>query len=214
MAPSNGRASSRTIHTSSSSTSTFPRPQSHDHRSSLSVEFVVQSVVCFCVFYFVQLCVQWQKQQHKQHQQKLTETAQEATTSPTPLAKHTAENPQSDQLSLQPVKRTPPKFIMSEDRHNLSEPRLVPPGSAEAHAFVAEARVLHGNEKVSANYDGPVFVVDVYRSGVDDPVDTVVVTDETLPPRKNRKGKVAWRLPDLEAAKGGRLVRFISRVYF
>ena len=48
--------------------------------------------------------------------------------------------------------------------------------------------------------------MDVFREGVDDPVDTVVITDETLPPRKNRKGKVAWRLPDLESAKGGRLV--------
>lgn len=55
-------------------------------------------------------------------------------------------------------------------------------------------------------YEGPVFLVDVFREGVDDPVDTVVITDETLPPRKNRKGKVAWRLPDLESAKGGRLV--------
>jgi hypothetical protein len=46
----------------------------------------------------------------------------------------------------------------------------------------------------------------VYRHGVADAVETVIVTDETLPPRKNKKGKVIWCLPDMESAKGGRLV--------
>lgn len=104
---------------------------------------------------------------------------------------------------------------MSEDRHTLSQPRFLPPATPQAVTAVAEARLMHpkltasdtvSHKKNARPYEGPVFLVDVFRNGVDDPVDTVVITDETLPPRKNRKNKVAWRLPDLESAKGGRLV--------
>lgn len=104
---------------------------------------------------------------------------------------------------------------MSEDRHTLSQPRFLPPATPHAVSAIAEARLMHpkltaaetvSHKKNARPYEGPVFLVDVFRNGVDDPVDTVVITDETLPPRKNRKGKVAWRLPDLESAKGGRLV--------
>lgn len=37
--------------------------------------------------------------------------------------------------------------------------------------------------------------MDVFRLGVDDPVDCVLISEETLPPRLNKKGKVVWRLP-------------------
>jgi len=117
---------------------------------------------------------------------------------------------------------------MSEDRHTISEPRLIPPGTAEAKAALTEAMTMHPNafpdssssnvnsSTIMTNYDKPIFEVDIYRQGVEQPVDTVIVTDETLPPRKNRKGssssskKVAWRLPDLESAKSGRLPSFGS----
>jgi len=58
-----------------------------------------------------------------------------------------------------------------EDRHAFSEPRS---------AF---------------GYDQPTWNVDVYRKGVGDPVFTLVINNETLPPRM-RKKKVVWRLPD------------------
>ena len=115
------------------------------------------------------------------------------------------------------TKSNPPSTLqaMSEDRHTLSQPRFLPPATPQAVSAIAEARLMHpkltasetaSHKKNARPYEGPVFLVDVFRNGVDDPVDTVVITDETLPPRKNRKGKVAWRLPDLESAKGGRLV--------
>ena len=95
----------------------------------------------------------------------------------------------------------------------------------QAETAVAEARLLHPKLPASGSsshkknlqrpYEGPVFLVDVFRIGVDDPVDAVVITDETLPPRKNKKGKIAWRLPDLESAKGGRLVsKQLVRLFF
>lgn len=108
---------------------------------------------------------------------------------------------------------------MSEDRHTLSQPRFLPPATPQAVSAIAEARLMHPKltasettslKKNARPYEGAVFLVDVFRNGVDDPVDTVVITDETLPPRKNRKGKVAWRLPDLESAKGRRLPSFAS----
>jgi len=37
--------------------------------------------------------------------------------------------------------------------------------------------------------------VDIYRKGVNDPIDTLVLSDECLPPRKNKRGKIVWRLP-------------------
>lgn len=58
-----------------------------------------------------------------------------------------------------------------EVRHVLSEPRIK-----------------------SAEPGNLVWLVDIFRKGVPDPIDTIEVSDETLPPRKKR-GKVAWRLP-------------------
>jgi hypothetical protein len=60
-----------------------------------------------------------------------------------------------------------------EDRHNLATPRLSKSSSSTLL----------------------VWNVDIYRKGVTDPVDTIEISDETLPPRLNKKGKVVWRLP-------------------
>mmetsp|Transcript_10182 Transcript_10182/g.21234 ORF Transcript_10182/g.21234 Transcript_10182/m.21234 type:complete len:523 (+) Transcript_10182:128-1696(+) len=64
-----------------------------------------------------------------------------------------------------------------EDRHTISDPRPL---------------VL---EKVGSDDDLPSWEVDIIR---DDTVvvDTVVLNNENLPPRTNKKGKVVWRLPD------------------
>jgi hypothetical protein len=59
-----------------------------------------------------------------------------------------------------------------EERHSFSDPRPAPNG----------------------HNDLPSWNVDVYREGVPDPVFTLLVNDETLPPRM-RKKKVVWRLP-------------------
>lgn len=56
------------------------------------------------------------------------------------------------------------------DTHSFSSPRPVP------------------DSKV------PTWEVDVLREGVDEPIATLIVNDETLPPRKNRK-KTLWKLP-------------------
>lgn len=37
--------------------------------------------------------------------------------------------------------------------------------------------------------------VDIYRKGVNEPVDSIIISDITLPPRKNKRGKIVWRLP-------------------
>lgn len=58
-----------------------------------------------------------------------------------------------------------------EDRHTFSEPRPA-----------------HGYDKLTWN-------VDVFREGVDDPVLTLVIDADTMPPRM-RKKKVVWRLPE------------------
>ncbi len=64
-----------------------------------------------------------------------------------------------------------------EDRHTISDPRPL---------------VL---EKIGSDDDLPSWEVDIIR---DDTVivDTVVLNNENLPPRTNKKGKVIWRLPD------------------
>ena len=59
-----------------------------------------------------------------------------------------------------------------EDRHALSEPRL----------------------QSSTDKDCLVWLVDIYRNGVVSPIDTIEISEVTLPPRK-KKGKVVWRLP-------------------
>ena len=63
-----------------------------------------------------------------------------------------------------------------EDRHAVSEPRLV------------ESIGRDGNFL-------PSWEVDILR---DDTVivDTFVLNNEVLPPRTNKRGKVVWRLPD------------------
>eukprot|EP00804_Cyclotella_cryptica_P026030 CCRYP_019309-RA/>CCRYP_019309-RA protein AED:0.04 eAED:0.04 QI:88/1/1/1/1/1/2/1276/479 len=72
----------------------------------------------------------------------------------------------------------PPTTLIMEDRHSISEPRAI----------------------VRRNFGSPSYVeweVDILR---DDTVvvDTLTLTDEVLPPRTNKKGKVVWRLPDSE----------------
>jgi hypothetical protein len=72
----------------------------------------------------------------------------------------------------------PPTNLIMEDRHSISEPRPI----------------------VRRNIGGPTDVeweVDILR---DDAVvvDTLILTDDVLPPRTNKKGKVVWRLPDSE----------------
>lgn len=37
--------------------------------------------------------------------------------------------------------------------------------------------------------------VEIYRNGVNTPIDTIVLSDESLPPRTNKRGKIVWRLP-------------------
>lgn len=63
---------------------------------------------------------------------------------------------------------------MSEDRHSFSDPRIA--------------------EGVSSG-DSLSWEVDVFRKGVEGPVDTLRVNNENLPPRVNKKGKTVWRLP-------------------
>lgn len=74
-----------------------------------------------------------------------------------------------------------------EDRHTLSEPRL--------------KTTNNDNDTTSL-----VWLVDIYRKGVTNPVDTIDICDESLPPRLNKKGKVLWRLP----SDKDRLVSFLS----
>ena len=58
-----------------------------------------------------------------------------------------------------------------EDRHYLSEPRPI------------------------SGLDLPTWDVDILREGVDTPIMTIRVDNETLPPRR-RKKKIVWKLPD------------------
>jgi hypothetical protein len=58
-----------------------------------------------------------------------------------------------------------------EERHALSQPRIKSPESGSL-----------------------VWLVDIHRKGVPDPVDTIEISEETFPPRK-KKGKIVWRLP-------------------
>ena len=64
-------------------------------------------------------------------------------------------------------------YITMEDRHTISVPRIKVP-----------------NEEMAL-----VWLVDIYRKGVSDPIDTLDITEETLPPRTNKRGKIVWRLP-------------------
>ena len=73
---------------------------------------------------------------------------------------------------------------MSEDRHSFSDPRVAP-GSGGGNL---------------------AWEVDVFRKGVEGPVDTLRVDDNNLPPRVNKKGKVVWRLPNDK----NRLVSFVT----
>mmetsp|Transcript_24176 Transcript_24176/g.29306 ORF Transcript_24176/g.29306 Transcript_24176/m.29306 type:complete len:464 (+) Transcript_24176:71-1462(+) len=58
-----------------------------------------------------------------------------------------------------------------DDRHTISSPRVV-----------------------SANPPKLSWEVDIYRANVPEPIDTILIDDSTLPPRK-RKNKIVWRLP-------------------
>lgn len=60
-------------------------------------------------------------------------------------------------------------IIVMEDRHSISEPRLL-------------------------NAAIPSWSVEITREGVNDPIDTIEISEQTLPPRV-KKGKVIWRLP-------------------
>ena len=61
---------------------------------------------------------------------------------------------------------------MFEDRHTFSEPRPVP------------------------GLELPTWDVDVYRDNVPEPILTLRVDSKNLPPRKSKKKKVVWKLPD------------------
>lgn len=61
-----------------------------------------------------------------------------------------------------------------DERHSLSEPRLL--------------------KQSNPSSDGPKWEVDVLRENVI-VVDTIPIDETTLPPRLNKKGRVAWRLP-------------------
>mmetsp|Transcript_18874 Transcript_18874/g.26574 ORF Transcript_18874/g.26574 Transcript_18874/m.26574 type:complete len:555 (-) Transcript_18874:25-1689(-) len=68
------------------------------------------------------------------------------------------------------------------ERHTLSEPRPLKSTSTNGSS-------------VSPGDNTLKWEVDVYRKGVSDPIETLVLSDESLPPRKNKRGKVVWRLP-------------------
>ena len=64
---------------------------------------------------------------------------------------------------------------------------------------VSEARPLPGSGDDGLK-DVPTWEVDIIRDGTVI-VDTFVLNNEVLPPRKNKKGRVLWRLPsDLDNA--------------
>ena len=60
-----------------------------------------------------------------------------------------------------------------EDRHTISVPRIKTP--------IINAEL--------------VWLVDIYRKGVSDPIETLEITEDSLPPRTNKRGKIVWRLP-------------------
>jgi hypothetical protein len=64
---------------------------------------------------------------------------------------------------------------MKEERHSFSEPRPL---------------ISNNN-----NDDLPTWQVDVFRDGVSEPVATLVINNDTFPPRY-RKTKVVWKLPE------------------
>ena len=59
--------------------------------------------------------------------------------------------------------------LTMEDRHTVSDPRPVD--------------------------NTPSWEIDILRDGLVI-VDTILLNNSTLPPRKNKRGKVLWRLPD------------------
>eukprot|EP00560_Eucampia_antarctica_P009276 CAMPEP_0197827572 /NCGR_PEP_ID=MMETSP1437-20131217/4323_1 /TAXON_ID=49252 ORGANISM="Eucampia antarctica, Strain CCMP1452" /NCGR_SAMPLE_ID=MMETSP1437 /ASSEMBLY_ACC=CAM_ASM_001096 /LENGTH=108 /DNA_ID=CAMNT_0043428467 /DNA_START=28 /DNA_END=354 /DNA_ORIENTATION=+ len=84
---------------------------------------------------------------------------------------------------------------MIEDRHSFSEPRIASNSGGNS-----------GNDVIGGGGGGScsslgeellllAWEVDVFRKGVDGPVDTLRVHDRNLPPRVNKKGKTVWRLP-------------------
>lgn len=71
---------------------------------------------------------------------------------------------------------------MTEERHTFSDPR--------SKSFDNTSSSNDPSTPPSCCWE-----VDIYRNGVPDPIDTIEISDETLPPRTNKKGKVLWRLP-------------------
>lgn len=177
-----------------------------------------QSVICFLVLVFLQALIRLQNIHRTSNTTQTVSADNQLKANSNPNQQEPSSQISEDSVPVG-AKGTYSQ-TMIEDRHALSEPRFLPPATPQAETAVAEARLLHPKLPASGSsshkknlqrpYEGPVFLVDVFRIGVDDPVDAVVITDETLPPRKNKKGKIAWRLPDLESAKGGRLPSFGS----
>jgi len=175
-----------------------------------------QSVICFLVLVFLQALIRLQNIHRTSNATQTVSADNQLKANSNPNQQEPSSHAQISEDSVPVGAKSTYSQTMIEDRHALSEPRFLPPATPQAETAVAEARLLHPKLPASGSsshkknlqrpYEGPVFLVDVFRIGVDDPIDAVVITDETLPPRKNKKGKIAWRLPDLESAKGGRLV--------
>jgi hypothetical protein len=58
-----------------------------------------------------------------------------------------------------------------------------------------EVRHTFSEPRLAQGYDKLTWNVDVFREGVEDPVLTLIIDNDTLPPRM-RKKKVVWRLPE------------------
>ena len=78
-----------------------------------------------------------------------------------------------------------------EDRHTVSEPRPIT-------LAMLENNPQQGGEFVGEGFEPGDIVgweVDVFRENVEKAIDTFILTNENLPPRKGKKGKIVWRLP-------------------
>jgi hypothetical protein len=82
-----------------------------------------------------------------------------------------------------------------EDRHTVSEPRPVTLAMLDKHMNPQGEGGYFGGGGVDPD-DIVGWEVDVFRENVDKPVDTFLLNNSNLPPRKGKKGKIAWRLPE------------------
>ncbi len=96
-----------------------------------------------------------------------------------------------------------------EDRHSLSEPRLR--SSSDEKSSNTDNTNVNVNVNASSSL---VWLVDIYRKGVTNPVDTIEICNESLPPRLNKKGKVLWRLPKDKDRLVSEKDTFIFKKYF